>query len=183
MTGGQSNPTAASQHLCDLPPDAPLPTLRTSTRYFGLWLRSFQLYRNNMNLAAAFISSAERNLTKPALFWGDQVYSYELLLRQTRRVAAHLSHNLGVKRGDRVGLWLKNCPEFVPSLFGALLAGAAVVPINNFLKPNEVSYILADAGIDVVIADAATAEELPKLCAARPQLRSCQVEDFAPAAG
>ena len=102
-----------------------------------------------MNLAAAFISSAERNLTKPALFWGDQVYSYELLLRQTRRVAAHLSHKLGVKRGDRVGLWLNNCPEFVPSLFGALLAGAAVVPINNFLKPNEVTYILADAGIDV----------------------------------
>ena len=65
-------------------------------------------------------------------------------------MAARLRSEFGVRRGDRVGIWLKNCPQFVPALFGILHAGAVAVPINNFLKPGEVRFILADAGINVV---------------------------------
>ena len=36
-----------------------------------------------MNLASAFVASAEKNKAKPAVFWGEDVYSYELLLRQS----------------------------------------------------------------------------------------------------
>ena len=118
-----------------------------------------------MNLAAAFVSSAEKDPTKPALFWGEQVFSYGLLLSQTRQLAIHLQEELGVKPGDRVGVWLKNCPEFVPALFGTLLAGAVVVPINNFLKPNEVNHILADADVDVLITDEAAAAAVAKVVA------------------
>ena len=131
-----------------------------------------------MNLASAFAASAEKHLHKTALCWGEEVYSYEMVLRQTRKLAAHLQQNRGVKTGDRVGLWLKNCPQFVPALFGTLMAGGAVVPINNFLKPDEVSYILADAEADVLITDATMAEAARKLSAARPHLKIWQVEEF-----
>src|ERR1700722_4871284 len=104
-----------------------------------------------MNLALAFEQVAQANLKKIALFWGESEYSYENLLQETARVAGFLQHKLGVKPGDRVGLWLKNCPEFVPVLCGSLQAGGVVVPINNFLKPAEVSYILADAEVDVLM--------------------------------
>src|ERR1051326_1906942 len=107
-----------------------------------------------MNLATAFTASAERHLDKTALFWGEAAHSYSSLLDQARRLSAHLQLHLGLKPGDRVGLWLKNCPEFVPALFGALMAGGAVVPINNFLKPDEINHILDDAGIDFLITDA-----------------------------
>jgi len=100
------------------------------------------------------------------------------LLRQSRQLSRHLQQSFGVRPGDRVALWLKNCPEFVPALFGILQAGAVVAPINNFLKPDEVAYILADAEIDVLITDATAAPELAKLCAARPRLKAWQVEDF-----
>jgi len=131
-----------------------------------------------MNLAAAFTTSAERNAGRPAVFWGEQTCSYEMLLRKTRHLAGHLQHDLGVKPGDRVGLWLKNCPEFVPALFGSLLAGGVVVPINSFLKPDEVSFLLGDAQIDVLITDATTSEAWPRLSTARPQLRFCEVKPF-----
>jgi long-chain acyl-CoA synthetase len=131
-----------------------------------------------MNLALAFTQSAQKNGKKPALFWGDQEISYETLLTQASHLAGHLQQDLGVRPGDRVALWLKNCPEFVPALFGVLQAGAVVVPINNFLKPDEVSYILNDAGVNVLLSDATLAEGLPKLSAARPQLKFWQVEDF-----
>src|SRR5262249_16583849 len=80
--------------------------------------------------------------------------------------------------GDRVSLWLKNCPEFVPALFGILHAGATVVPINSFLKPDEVNFILGDAGSKVLVTDISTAEAWPKLKAAEPQLQCWTVEDF-----
>ncbi len=140
-----------------------------------------------MNLAMAFAASTKKNAGKAAIFWGEHEFSYDLIFSQATQLAAHLRQNLGVKSGDRVALWLKNCPEFVPALFGILQAGAAVVPINNFLKPNEVNFILADAGIDVLITDSTMIEGLPALSAARPQLKFWQVEEFskftAPQAG
>jgi long-chain acyl-CoA synthetase len=131
-----------------------------------------------MNLAAAFARSAEKTPTKTALFWGDQSYSYELLLRQSQQLAAHLQTAFGIKPGDRVAVWLKNCPEFVPCLFGILSAGGVVVPVNNFLKPDEVSYILANAEADLVITDSTMAEGAAKLSVARAQLKVWRVEDF-----
>jgi long-chain acyl-CoA synthetase len=131
------------------------------------------------NLASAFTASAQAHGRKTAVYHGDQEHTYELLLAQSRLVAARLHRDLGVRFGDRVGLWLKNCPEFVPALFGVFQAGGVVVPINNFLKPDEVAYILADAGIDALITDGAQGEALPALQAARPQLRVWRVEELA----
>ena len=132
-----------------------------------------------MNLADAFTRTAVQHAHKPAVFWGEAEFSYRQLLAQSRRLGAKLRGELGVRPGDRVGLWLKNCPEFIPAYFGVLAAGGVLVPINNFLKPDEVLHILADGGIDVLITDATMAESLPKLRAARPQLKAWMVEEFA----
>jgi len=131
-----------------------------------------------MNLASAFAAAAQNHPAKTAVFWGDDEHSYEHLFARSRQLSAHLQLTLGVRAGDRVGLWLKNCPEFVPALFAVLSSGAVVVPINNFLKPDEVHHILADASIDVIITDATMAEHLAALKALRPQLKIWQIEDF-----
>jgi long-chain acyl-CoA synthetase len=89
-----------------------------------------------------------------------------------------LTGKFGVKPGDRVALWLKNRPEFVTAVFGVLGASAVLVPINNFLKPDEVNYILKDGGIDVLITDAELLVHHPVLTAARPSLKILQVEEF-----
>jgi long-chain acyl-CoA synthetase len=151
--------------------------------HFGAWRTTHPTvtlndYFKNMNLALAFEHTARQYSQKTALYWGEKEYSYEDLLIETERVAGYLQHQLQVKPGDRVGLWLKNCPEFVPALFGILQAGGVVVPINNFLKPPEVAFILADAGVDVLITDATMAEALPELTALRPDLKCVQVELF-----
>jgi long-chain acyl-CoA synthetase len=130
-----------------------------------------------MNLAVAFAASAQKRTTKTALFWGEQETSYSQLLAQTQLVAARLAADFGVKPGDRVGLWLKNRPEFVPAFLGILFAGAVVVPINNFLKPDEVSYMLNDSGADVIISDEELAVHFPALIAARPSLKLLKVEE------
>lgn len=129
-----------------------------------------------MDLATAFEESARRRPHKTALYWGEREYSFEELWAQSLSVSRQLHEEFGVKKGDRVGLWLKNCPEFIPSLFGILHAGAVVVPINNFLKPQEVNFILDDAGINVLVTDPELGAQFPALAAARPGLRIFQVE-------
>src|ERR1041385_6259308 len=129
-----------------------------------------------MNLAGAFAESAEAHAVKAALFWGERVYSYSELWSQTLFVTGVLRQQFGVRPGDRVGLWMKNCPEFVPSLFGILQTGAVAVPINNFLKADEVNYILGDASIDVLITDNELGSHHRALEAARPSLKLFRVE-------
>src|SRR6266567_1162236 len=132
-----------------------------------------------MTLVSAFEASAQRHWKKTALFWGEREYAFGELWGQSLRVSGQLQQRFGVKAGDRVGLWLKNCPEFIPSLFGVLHTGAAVVPINNFFKPDEVSYILGDGGIDVLITDAELGAHFHAFTTARPDLKLFKVEELA----
>jgi long-chain acyl-CoA synthetase len=129
-----------------------------------------------MNLASRFADCAQKHMEKSALFWGDRSYSYSELWSQTLFVASVLRQQFSVGPGDRVALWMKNCPEFVPSLFGILHTGAVVVPINNFLKPDEVSYILNDAGADVIITDNDLSTHFEKLRSAHPTLELVNAE-------
>jgi long-chain acyl-CoA synthetase len=130
------------------------------------------------NLARAFCDSARRHPEKTALFWGDDEYSYHDLLLKSHYVAHRLAGEFNVKPGDRVGIWLKNCPEFVPALFGILETGAVVVPVNHFLKAAEVHFILEDAGIQVLVTDDTMQEELAKLRVNLPELRSLRAESI-----
>ncbi len=130
-----------------------------------------------MNLASVFADSVQKHSEKNALFWGERSFTYAELWSQTLFVAGVLRQQFGVKAGDRVGLWLKNCPEFVPALFGILHSGAVVVPINNFLKTDEVSFILNDAGIDVIITDTELSAHFQALKAAHPALKLMNVEN------
>jgi long-chain acyl-CoA synthetase len=132
-----------------------------------------------MNLAIAFANCAGRHAQKTAIFYGEQEISYAELHSQSLKVAGHLQNKLGVKPGDCVALWLKNCPEFVACVFGILQISAVVVPVNNFLKPTEVTYILNDGGIDVVITDAELGAHSQYLKAARATLKFFQTGEFA----
>jgi len=132
-----------------------------------------------MNLADAFADSVRKNADRPAVFWGERAFSFAELGDLASRLAAHLTSAHNIRPGDRVGLWLKNCPEFVAAVFAILNCGAVVVPINNFFKPDEVGYILNDGGIDLLITDAELAPHEPALRTLRPGLRLWLVEAMA----
>src|ERR1700722_5946490 len=86
-----------------------------------------------------------------------------------RAAAAHpdgptatLLASVGVQPGDRVGLMLPNVPAFPIAFYGAVAAGAVVVPMNPLLKSREVAYYLGDSGARVIFAWHAAAGEAAK---------------------
>ena len=129
-----------------------------------------------MTLFDALAASAQKRPGKTALFWGDTKFSFSEILERSAHVCHELQHSFDVKPGDRVGLWLKNRPEFAFSLFGILQSGSVAVPINNFLKSQEVAYILNDAGIDLLITDDELSQHVPALLSTRPRLKVLNVD-------
>jgi long-chain acyl-CoA synthetase len=110
------------------------------------------------NLAQHLTSTASTHGGRPAVRLDDLVLSYDQLLDASRRVTG-LLQSLGVGPGDRVGLVLPNVPAFPVLFYGALGAGAVVVPMNPLLKAREVQYYLEDSGASVVFAWHAMAGE------------------------
>lgn len=131
---------------------------------------------DTMNLATAFARSARNYQQSPALFWGESQFSYLEVRDRAAAMGAYLQRECGVRDGDRVAIWLKNCPEFTFVFLGVLWSGGVVVPINNFLKADEVVHVLRDAGIELLITDDSTSESWQRLKDMMPSLQIWSVE-------
>jgi fatty-acyl-CoA synthase len=97
-------------------------------------------------------------LDRAATDWGELTAVIDGTRRTTYRELAALCRDaagglaaLGVTKGDRVAIWMPNRLEWVTAFFGAVSAGAVVVPLNTALSPAEVLYQLAHSGASVLI--------------------------------
>ena len=79
--------------------------------------------------------------------------TYRALWDDARRYAAVLVQR-GVRPGDRVGVLVPNVPQFLPVYYGALCAGAVVVPVQAMLRADEIRYLLDDSGARLLVAAA-----------------------------
>ena len=113
------------------------------------------------NLGSVLAQAAADHGERPAVRLDDLVLSYAQLRDAAGRAASLLS-SLGVTPGDRVGVMLPNVPAFPIAFYGALGAGAIVVPMNPLLKNREVAHYVGDSGAKVVFAWHQAAAEAAK---------------------
>lgn len=81
----------------------------------------------------------------PALTYRDRTVTYAETSRLVASVAAQLQA-LGVRRGERIAIYLEKRIETVVAIFASSAAGGVFVPINHVLKPLQVGHIVADSG-------------------------------------
>lgn len=93
---------------------------------------------------------AARRPAAIALSYGSQQMSYAELGAQIQGFAAGLMA-LGLPRATRVGIYLEKRFETVVASFAAPAAGCVFVPINPLLKPEQVGFIMADCGVQVLV--------------------------------
>ena len=130
------------------------------------------------NLANQFTEIVRNNPDKTAIFWDKTEFSFSHAHSVAKCLANRLKDQCDLQSGDRVALWLKNCPEFVFSLFGILLGEGVVVSINSFLTPDEVGFIVKDCDAKVVISEVSMAEGTAKLVKDNPSLQLIEVESL-----
>ncbi|HUN49055.1 MAG TPA: AMP-binding protein [Stellaceae bacterium] len=101
----------------------------------------------------------------PALIAGKRVITYAELARMTNR-AGNALLALGIDRGDRVLLLMRDTPAFAAAYLGALRIGAIAVALNTRSSPEALSHVLADSAARLLLIDAALLPILEQVPAA-----------------
>ncbi len=123
------------------------------------------------SIVEAFLQNCERPQDEICFEFEERVTTYRLLQAQVLRFAATLSAQ-GLQAGERVALFLENCPEFIMAYLGIGLAGGVVVLVNSGYKQVELRHILNDAGVRFVLTDTERRAELERVRADLPLLTS-----------
>ncbi len=97
-----------------------------------------------------FNEISEKYRDKPAVIFYGRKITYGALRDLVDRFATALA-DLGVAKGDRVALYLLNCPQYIIAYFGALKVGAVVTPVSPVYTSQEVKHQLEDSGAQTVI--------------------------------
>ncbi len=104
-----------------------------------------------MSLGEFLAQVVSRAPDKSFLQIAGQNITYGQFYSRVKRTA-ELFRSLGLRRGDRVCLFLPNVPEFHYCWFGLSLIGAISVPVNTAYKRDETAYIFENAGAAAVVA-------------------------------
>ena len=124
-----------------------------------------------MNIAQLLDRAARSTPDRLAVGHGDAPFASNLeLARRTARLARHCLETLGLKTGDRVGIFTSNRPEYVEILLAIWWAGLCAVPINAKLHPKELAYILQNSGARCCFTSPASAEGVAAVLGVAPTI-------------
>ena len=101
----------------------------------------------NVPLCHFLEDAARKYPDRACTIFKGAVVTYKEMNEITDRVAAAIV-DMGVKKGDRVGMFMPNSPQFVMIYYGILKAGGIVVSTNPLYTPPEIEYQASDAGIE-----------------------------------
>jgi long-chain acyl-CoA synthetase len=93
--------------------------------------------------------SARKYPDSPCTIFKGAIITYREMNEITDRLAAGIAA-LGIKKGDRVGIFMPNTPQFVITFFAILKAGGVVVSVNPLYSAREIIHQVNDAGIEVM---------------------------------
>jgi fatty-acyl-CoA synthase len=133
-------------HTYDVPPDRP---------HFAIWPKRLPhaVIAPETSLWVNLEVSAIRFPDKPAYVFFGRTLSYRELRAQAEAIAGWLQ-GVGVAAGDRVAIYLQNCPQYAAAFYGIVRANAVVVPVNPMNRAEELKHYITDPGTRVVICSA-----------------------------
>ncbi|MDE2999779.1 MAG: long-chain fatty acid--CoA ligase [Gemmatimonadota bacterium] len=103
-----------------------------------------------MNIGTLLTKSARTYPQNLAVACGPRRWTYARFNERVNRLA-HAFRRLGVRRGAHVAILMQNLPEMLESMFACFKAGAAAVPINFRLHPNEYAFVIDHSESELVV--------------------------------
>jgi long-chain acyl-CoA synthetase len=97
-----------------------------------------------------FDRMSEKYPERTAIAYLGERFSYARLRDLSERFAGALA-DMGVKKGDRVMIYVSNCAQWVISFLGIQKLGAVLVPVSPIYTSFEIEYMIKDAGVETVI--------------------------------
>jgi malonyl-CoA/methylmalonyl-CoA synthetase len=116
-----------------------------------------------MNLIECFAPSLIGRCEKTALLFADRTYSFGDLDRASNQVAHTLMNHFGLQKGDRISMFLGNCPELIIYYLAGLKSGCIIVPMNVLYKDSELNHLITDSEPKIILSDRERYEVLQPL--------------------
>ena len=135
-----------------------------------------------MNVVEILEDKVKTCSDKPAIIFKDQPITFRQLRDISFRLAASLG-SLGIKKGDKVAIYLPNCPEYIFSYLAIWCCGVTAVPVDFMLTEEELVSCLAHSEAKLLIAKSRANISLANLkekCPALEKIILCheKIEDF-----
>lgn len=115
----------------------------------GVGLRIFK--NAPTNLRQFFDSS--RGLDDTFLVYEGEEWTFDQVMQEVDALGYALVHHYGIKPGDRVGIAMRNLPEWIVSFAAITSVGAISVSLNAWWTEEELDYAINDSALSVLIAD------------------------------
>ena len=132
-----------------------------------------------MSLGDFWDQAVARSPKKVFVEMSGRKFTYRELQQKAMRTAG-MFQEMGVGRGDRVGLFMPNCPEYLFCWFGLAALGAIGVPINTAYKRDETVFILNDSATSALVAHESLISVAQEAAVLTPSLRHKLVVAAAP---
>ena len=103
-----------------------------------------------MGIESMLRRQAQSSSASPAFVFSAGLRSYGEFESRVCALAKGLI-DAGIRRGDGVGVWLSNCPEFFESMYAAWKVGAYAVPMQARLRPAEIAHQCTDSEVSALV--------------------------------
>jgi fatty-acyl-CoA synthase len=126
-------------------------------------------------LAAVINRVAAQHPQNEAIVSGTQRINFELLMDRVNSMANALL-KMGVKKGDKVAIWMSNIPEWVYAHFACIKIGAPLIPLNTRYRSHELEYILrqSDTTTLFMMDRFIKIDFIPMIYEVCPELKDCE---------
>jgi long-chain acyl-CoA synthetase len=114
--------------------------------------RDVRMFKNApANLGQVFAGARGDDST--FLVYEDERWTFDETMRHVDALASALVGTFGIGKGDRVGIAMRNVPEWIVSFAAILSVGAISVSLNGWWTESELEYAIDDSGLSLLIAD------------------------------
>jgi len=111
-----------------------------------------RVFKNSPANVRQFFDLA-RGIDATFMVYEDEEWSFKRVMDEVDALAYALVHHFGIKKGDRVGIAMRNYPEWVISFAAIISVGAISVSLNSWWTEIELDYAINDAELSVYIGD------------------------------
>ncbi len=119
--------------------------------------REYRLFKNAPATLGQLFAGA-RGVESEFLVYEDERWTFDETMRHVDALAHALVHTYGIAKGDRVGIAMRNLPEWIVSFAAVLSIGAVSVSFNAWWTESELEYAVGDAAVSLLITDTERAE-------------------------
>lgn len=127
-----------------------------------------KLYRNAPATLLDIYESSAQAADYDFIHYEQDSWSRQRLLDGAAAVSAFLRDNIGIEKGDRVAIAMRNCPEWMVAFIAITDLGAIAVPLNSWCKQQELDYMLRDSGAKFAFCDEPRYQHLQAIAADYP---------------